>query len=844
MKHKGLSILLLFLLLLFAAMPAVAQQKQKFYIESFGENSFDMSAREKPTSRDDGTGKLYAIIKVRSTDPDDDLKAYNLDFDYLKDVQEVHDGVLWVYVQYGAKTVTIKRDGFYTVERYDLRTTLQPGKVYDMRIKPEPKVISMQFLMFQVTPADSKAMIMYSEEGGSEKVFGQLDEQGCSFKKLVLGKYYYKIISENYHDSEGVVTLSSPNGKHTEKVTLRPNFSRVTLLVENGAEIYINDEKRGTGQWSGNLTPGIYSIECRKANHKSTVETITVEDGGNFTRTLKAPTPIVGVLSLTSTPIVAKITVDGVSHGETPNIIEGVLIGNHKVTLSKDGYETTTVDIVVRENETTEHNVQLKKVEPPVAPASSQNNVKYNGSAAVNSGNATFTVNGVSFKMISVKGGTYLMGNDNGLPDEKPAHSVTLSDYYIGETEVTQALWQAVMGSNPSDFKGNNNPVDCVSYNDCITFINKLNILLGKQLPAGIRFRLPTEAEWEYAARGGNQSRDYKYCGGNTLDNVAWYSGNSGGKTHPVKQKQPNELGVYDMSGNVFEWCSDWSASYSSSSQTNPTGPSSGSERVRRGGYWNSTEVMHRVRTRSGGSPSGYCSYFGLRLALDGGALGQSSASSAQNTVMSGSISNHEYVDLGLSVLWATCNIGAAAPYEFGNYYAWGETVAKNNFYQNYSFGTSPNIGKDISGTKYDAAKANWGDDWCMPTKAHWEELISKCNWEWTTMSNHNGYKVTGPSGKSIFLPAAGWYLGHLGNNFKDKSCHYWSSYLSDEYSFDAYSLNGKQTYPCSVEYGLPIRPILSPMSARLKRLRAEKESYDTLVGEESKNYAPTFGIR
>ena len=110
-------IALLFLLLLFAALPVAAQQKQKFHIESFGENSFDMSAREKPTSRDDGTGKLYAIIKVRSTAPDDDLKAYNLDFDYLKDVQEVHDGILWVYVQYGAKTVTIKRDGFYTIER-------------------------------------------------------------------------------------------------------------------------------------------------------------------------------------------------------------------------------------------------------------------------------------------------------------------------------------------------------------------------------------------------------------------------------------------------------------------------------------------------------------------------------------------------------------------------------------------------------------------------------------------------------------------------------------------------------------------------------------------------------
>ena len=354
-------IALLFLLLLFAAMPAAAQQKQKFHIESFGENQFDMAGTTKPTSRDDGTGKLYAIIKVRSTDPDDDLKAYNLDFDYLKDVQEVHDDVLWVYVQYGAKTVTIKRDGFYTIERYDLKTTLEPGKVYDMKIKPEPKVISMQFLMFKVSPADSRGMVMYADESGNEKLLGQLDENGTVAEKLVLGRYSYRIISKNYHDSEGIVTLSTPNGKHIEPVTLRPNFARITLTVENGAEIYINDEKRGTGLWSGNLVPGTYSVECRKAKHESTLETITVEDGKNITHTLKAPTPIVGVLSLTSNPLFAQITVDGVSQGETPNIIEGLIIGTHTVTVSKEGYTSATRTVEVRENETQEIEIELEK---------------------------------------------------------------------------------------------------------------------------------------------------------------------------------------------------------------------------------------------------------------------------------------------------------------------------------------------------------------------------------------------------------------------------------------------------------------------------------------------------
>ena len=143
--------------------------------------------------------------------------------------------------------------------------------------------------------------------------------------------------------------------------------------------------------------------------------------------------------------------------------------------------------------------------------------------------------------------------------DEKPAHQVTLSDYYIGETEVTQALWKAVMGTNPSNFKGDSNPVEKVSWNDCQEFIRKLNSLTGRT------FRLPTEAEWECAARGGNQSKGYKYSGSNKIKDVAWYDGNSKDKTHAVKTKPSNELGLYDMSGNVNEWCWDLYGAYDGS---------------------------------------------------------------------------------------------------------------------------------------------------------------------------------------------------------------------------------------------------------------------------------------
>ena len=189
-------------------------------------------------------------------------------------------------------------------------------------------------------------------------------------------------------------------------------------------------------------------------------------------------------------------------------------------------------------------------------------------------------------------GATSEQGSD-AYSDEKPVHQVTLSDYYIGETEVTQELWQAVMGSNPSSFTGSGLlPVEYVSWDDCQTFITKLNVLTGMQ------FRLPTEAEWEFAARGGNSSQGYKYSGSNNIDDVAWYGSNSNYNTHEVGTKAPNELGLYDMSGNVWEWCQDWYGSYSSSAQTNPTGPTSGSYRVFRGGGWGSIARACRVSYR------------------------------------------------------------------------------------------------------------------------------------------------------------------------------------------------------------------------------------------------------
>ncbi len=219
-----------------------------------------------------------------------------------------------------------------------------------------------------------------------------------------------------------------------------------------------------------------------------------------------------------------------------------------------------------------------------------------------------------SYKMVYISGGTFDMGatpeqDNEPFNDEKPVHKVTLSSYQIGATEVPQWLWVAVMDHNPSVFIGDNLPVEKVSWYDCCDFISRLNSLTGKN------FNLPTEAQWEYAARGGNQSRGYKYSGGDNLDAVAWYNGNCGGKTHPVATKSPNELSLYDMSGNVWEWCRDWYGPYDKSSQTDPIDPSSSSCRVRRGGSLDDARIC-RVSYRRSHSPGIRRINLGFRLAL------------------------------------------------------------------------------------------------------------------------------------------------------------------------------------------------------------------------------------
>lgn len=416
---------------------------------------------------------------------------------------------------------------------------------------------------------------------------------------LPSGEYVVKIVKPLYKSLDLSVTVSDGKVSYLDP-TLTPDFSTVSLSVDNNAEIWVNGELKGLGTWTGDLARGDYMVECRKNGHRPTSETLTVTEGmpARSVR-LRPPEPLCGTLTITSEPELSEVYLDGVHVGQTPLYLPESLVGNHELKITHSGCSVWVGEVVVREGEVVEVTAVLRKNSP-----------------AVSVPHKMVSVKDVSFCMVLVKGGSFTMGATSGQgadshEAERPAHNVILSDFYMGETEVTQDLWMAVMGNNPAQYDtGNDRPVTHVSWNDCQEFVEALSAMTGH------KFRLPTEAEWEYAARGGNKSGRYKYSGGSDLEDVAWYDGNSEGQTHPVKTKHPNELGLYDMSGNVWEWCNDWYGEYCSVPQTNPKGPESGFGHVLRGGDWRDGPTSCRVSHRDYGTPGYSNKGGGLRLVM------------------------------------------------------------------------------------------------------------------------------------------------------------------------------------------------------------------------------------
>lgn len=422
--------------------------------------------------------------------------------------------------------------------------------------------------------------------------------------KHKLSLFILVLLAALHVNAQAPITPPSSPPKTKRSVTLRSNPSE--------AYVFVDGAYKGYTPVTLSLTLGTHKIKIDKSG--SVWEgTINVTQSGQSEWIFDVRNE--RQISLKSNPSGASIYVDSDYLGTTPVTVK-LTYGEHRVRVSQNG-SSREETINVKENGPGEWIINLQ--------TDAQQDV--------------FFVNGVSFRMVPVKGATFTMGctseqGDDCYSDEAPSHRVTLSDFSIGETEVTQQLWKAVMNSEPTvdggwfaeGGYGSNYPAYLVSWNDVQTFIRKLNQLTGK------KFRLPTEAEWEFAACGGIKSRGYKFGGSNSLGTVAWYEDNADA-ARQVKTKSPNELGLYDMSGNVYEWCSDWYGSYSSDAQINPTGPSTGSQRVARGGSGSSAETYCRITYRGSYDPASSGDRVGFRLALS-----NTTGSSTNTTSTTGSI--------------------------------------------------------------------------------------------------------------------------------------------------------------------------------------------------------------
>ena len=425
-----------------------------------------------------------------------------------------------------------------------------------------------------------------------------LNNRNCALIKVGLGlqgvQFEGSIIG-NVENKTGEYWVYMPQGNRMLKVK-HPNYAPVMVTFAD------------------------YGVEKLESNR--TYELVVTASGGAQAEQKQK-------LTIRYTPSSATVLVDNKMVKGMNGVAQTTLpVGQHSYIVACDGYESEEGMVKLKASAPSNLQITLSKDATAIQQSTVSQPIVAQQPVAqtpiTNGDNISIPVkDGISIEMVRVEAGTFTMGATPEMKDpwddEKPAHQVTLTnDYYIGKYEVTQTLWQAVMGNNPSNFKGDNLPVERVSWYDCQEFISKLNSITGKT------FRLPTEAEWEYAARGGKKSRGYQYSGSSNISDVAWYTDNSGSKTHAVGSKQANELGIYDMAGNVWEWCQDWHEEYTGSSQINPTGANSGLNRVYRGGGWDSIVRFCHSSSRHA-SPPDYLpyilyekgnAYIGLRVVL------------------------------------------------------------------------------------------------------------------------------------------------------------------------------------------------------------------------------------
>ena len=606
------------LLSLFLSIFCLAAVAQSIKVESFYYDEKDLTALNPDTKVIDQNDETCALIRIQTID-----KGFFFDVGLLgvTKTDDNHVGEVWVYVPRGVKFMTIRHPKYGTLNRYPFPVSVMSARTYVMELVTKGRGgddgyedDGMTYFALSVVPASAVVTV-----DGELK---SLDADGSIVLLLPRGDHSYSIQAPGYEPQAATFTLGME--KMMREVRLESVMSTLSVSCATpGASIYVNDQLKATdSQWTGTLDAGSYHVEARKEGYYSVKESVSLAQKESRSVSMPALTARTGVINVNYKPLNCEVWVDGKRLGTSPDLFKDVMMGSRKVTLKKDGYVTKELTVQVKEGETVVLSGTLDKAAVAAGVSGASGGVAdgtsaSSGAAVSVAGAQEFNVKGVRFVMVPVEGGTFTMGataeqGSDAYDWEKPAHKVTLSSYYIGQTEVTQELWTAVMGSNPSWFKGEGAslPVEQVSWKDCQKFIKKLNAITGR------RFRLPTEAEWEFAARGGNKSRGYKYSGGNDIGSVAWYDGNSGDKTHAVATKAANELGIYDMSGNVYEWCQDRYERYRKGAQTNPTGAVSGSIRVCRGGSWGIYARCCRSVNRISFCPSDSGGYLGLRLVL------------------------------------------------------------------------------------------------------------------------------------------------------------------------------------------------------------------------------------
>ena len=577
---------------------------QELMVKSFVLAPTDITAQTE--GRKDLNGDACALVKIS----------------FVGDVADVEGNVIkplvkrnnetWAFMtQESRQMKVITKDylplmvtfGDYGIEK------LQSNRTYVLTLtKPsgaqEPVDAGGNFYAISVQPKDAKVTI--------DGVLQASSSDGEYSAMLAYGSHTYKVEAGGYISKSGSFTIGK--GDMTPiSVSLVSALATLNVSCPTPAvSLYVDKKSVGSLPWNGNLKEGMHLLEVRKDGYRSQQKTIQLAQQQKLDVAFDALSAIQGNLSVNFKPFGSDVYVDGVKVGQSPRVFNGVLVGNHNVEIRKSGYATSRQTVTISEGQTASISGSLTS-----STSSSSTNALSSNSSSPSGNTITIPVkNGINIEMVKVEAGSFKMGATPEMEHpygnyEKPVHRVTLTNnYYIGKYEVTQALWKTVMGNKSSRFKGDNLPVEKVSWNDCQKFISKLNKLTGKS------FRLPSEAEWEYAARGGNKSRGYQYSGSNTIGDVAWYAGNSSFMTHAVGTKQPNELGIYDMTGNVWEWCQDWYDIYSSSPQTNPTGAVSGSYRVNRGGSWNCLARSCRASCRYRCTPDFRNGDLGLRLVL------------------------------------------------------------------------------------------------------------------------------------------------------------------------------------------------------------------------------------